>query len=46
LPDPDAVSGDRARLVFGENYERMREVKRAYDPDGVFHKWFPIITPA
>jgi len=43
LLDPDAAaSEDKARLAFGENYERMREIKRVYDPDAVFNKWFPI----
>ena len=43
LLDPDSASReDKAGLVFGENYQRLREVKRVYDPDGVFNKWFPI----
>jgi Berberine and berberine like len=35
---------DRKQL-FGTNYERLRILKKKYDPDMVFHKWFPI-TPA
>lgn len=36
---------ERARDVFGENYERMARVKAVYDPTSVFHKWYPV-TPA
>ncbi|KAL1741774.1 hypothetical protein HDZ31DRAFT_66609 [Schizophyllum fasciatum] len=36
---------DKAKLVFGKNYPRLQELKKKYDPDMVFHKWFPI-TPA
>ncbi|EJD46593.1 FAD-binding domain-containing protein [Auricularia subglabra TFB-10046 SS5] len=42
---PNYGFGDeRARDVFGENYERMARVKAVYDPTSVFHKWYPV-TP-
>jgi FAD/FMN-containing dehydrogenase len=49
--DPDAVVGeapkdmvfDKARIAFGENYPRLQEVKKIYDPKGLFNKWFPIV---
>ncbi|KAH9931212.1 uncharacterized protein B0H18DRAFT_872258 [Fomitopsis serialis] len=44
--DDEAVSKgavEKARLVFGKHYARLQEVKKKYDPDQVFHKWFPII---
>ena len=46
LLDPDSASReDKAGLAFGENYQRLSEIKRVYDPEEVFNKWFPI-SPA
>lgn len=39
--DPDASGSDAAR-VFGPNYKRLREVKKMYDPENVWNKWYPI----
>lgn len=40
-------SGDgvNRKQLFGMNYERLRALKKKYDPDMVFHSWYPI-TPA
>ncbi|KAG5651066.1 hypothetical protein H0H81_010001 [Sphagnurus paluster] len=45
--DPEAVSvtGHRAQIAYGENYPRLQAIKKRYDPDNIFNKWFAI-TPA
>lgn len=44
--DAESVRNDeKARLVWGEHYEKMQKIKKKYDPGMVFNRWFPI-TPA
>lgn len=49
--DPEAVDGkkgsvsDKAKAVFADNYPKLQRIKKRYDPDNIFNKWFPI-TPA
>jgi len=43
--DPEPNDARDAEIVFGANYPRLRQLKRKYDPEMVFRKWFPI-TPA
>ena len=52
VPDTDLVatgeanaSPNRAEQLYGENYMKMQQIKKKYDPDMVFNKWF-VITPA
>ena len=37
-------TGITAEALFGENYARLQKLKKEYDPDLVFFKWYPI-TP-
>jgi FAD/FMN-containing dehydrogenase len=36
---------ERSRDIFGENYERLSQIKAKYDPKNIFNKLFAI-TPA
>ncbi|RPD66712.1 FAD-binding domain-containing protein [Lentinus tigrinus ALCF2SS1-7] len=50
-PDSDALStngtvrANKAEANFGSNYKRLQQIKKMYDPELVFKKWF-VITPA
>lgn len=36
---------DKAQALFGTNYPRLQELKKKYDPELLFAKWF-VIQPA
>ena len=35
-------STKRGERIFGDNYPRLKEIKKKYDPDMVFTKWLAI----
>lgn len=36
---------DKSHKFFGEHYPKLQAIKKKYDPDMIFNKWF-VITPA
>ncbi|TBU32020.1 FAD-binding domain-containing protein [Dichomitus squalens] len=45
LPVEGLAPVSKASVNFGANYKRLQQIKRKYDPELLFHKWF-VITPA
>ncbi|KAF5363801.1 hypothetical protein D9756_000780 [Leucocoprinus leucothites] len=49
--DPEGILGDKeevkdkAQIAFGENYPSLQKIKKKYDPENIFNRWFAI-TPA
>lgn len=44
--DDTLVDNDRAKKVFGSNYPRLQAIKKKYDPEVLFSKWFAILPQA
>jgi FAD/FMN-containing dehydrogenase len=48
--DPEGILGerdevkDKAAVAFGANYPMLQKIKKKYDPDNIFNRWFAI-TP-
>ncbi|KAF9559964.1 FAD-binding domain-containing protein [Agrocybe pediades] len=40
-----AIAEDKAKIAFRTNYPKLQGIKKKYDPENIFNKWFPI-TPA
>jgi hypothetical protein len=38
-----SMGDEKAALVYGEKLPKLRALKRKYDPELVFKKWFPIV---
>lgn len=36
------VKPTRAQELFREHYPKLQEIKRKYDPDMIFNKWFVV----
>ncbi|KAK2464334.1 hypothetical protein APHAL10511_003791 [Amanita phalloides] len=34
---------NRVKGAFGDNYSKLQRIKKKYDPDNIFNKWFPIV---
>ena len=39
------VVKDKAKALFLDKYPRLQELKKKYDPENIFNKWFAI-TPS
>ncbi|KAL5530241.1 hypothetical protein ACEPAF_6498 [Sanghuangporus sanghuang] len=39
----EKLSSERSLKVFGENYPCLQQLKKKYDPDMLFSKWFKIV---
>ena len=33
----------KAKAAFGEAYPKLQQIKKKYDPELVFNRWYPII---
>ena len=38
----DVAPTSRSEALFGENYPRIQKIKKQYDPEGIFSRWFGI----
>lgn len=45
LPKDGVLPGNRSQIFFGKVYPKLQVIKKKYDPEQVFNRWYPI-TPA
>jgi FAD/FMN-containing dehydrogenase len=46
IEEEDSVCAtNKVESLFLENYPRLQKLKKKYDPDNIFNKWFAI-TPS
>lgn len=43
--DDEKEKTDKSLALFGEHYPRLREIKRKWDPELVWNKWY-VVLPA
>jgi FAD/FMN-containing dehydrogenase len=41
--DPAVAETDKAKVAFDKNYPKLQGIKKKYDPENIFNKWFPIM---
>jgi len=46
LPKEGRVAPNKTQALFKDNYPRLQKIKREYDPEMVFNKWFAIAPAA
>lgn len=46
LPKEGAIPGDRSQIFFSKAYPKLQAIKKKYDPESVFNKWYPITPTA
>ncbi|OCB90853.1 FAD-binding domain-containing protein [Sanghuangporus baumii] len=39
----EKLNAERLKRTFGDNYPRLQQIKKKYDPDVLFSKWFQIV---
>jgi len=43
VPTKGVTPVDKPKALFGKHYPRLQALKKKYDPDMIFNKWFTIV---